>query len=83
MVIDYVGSLPDQDTPEGEEPQWTPFAGGEGRDQLVELGGGNLIEGFEEGLLGASAGEERTLDAPLPGRVRQRRPRRAATRPSR
>ena len=27
-----------------------PFAGGEGRDQLVELGGGNLIPGFEEAL---------------------------------
>ncbi len=34
-----------------------PFAGGEGRDQLVELGGGNLIPGFEEGLVGAGAGE--------------------------
>ncbi len=29
VVIDYVGSLPDAGTPEGEEPQWTPFAGGE------------------------------------------------------
>ncbi len=66
VVIDYVGSLPDADTPEGEEQQWTPFAGGEGRDQLVELGGGNLIEGFEDGLLGASAGEERTLALRFP-----------------
>ncbi len=66
VVIDYVGSLPDADTPEGEEPKWTPFAGGEGRDQLVELGGGNLIEGFEEGLLGASAGEQRTLALRFP-----------------
>ena len=66
VVIDYVGSLPDDDVAEGEEPRWTPFAGGEGRDQLVELGGGNLIEGFEDGLLGASAGDERTLALRFP-----------------
>ena len=40
--------------------------GGEGRDQLVELGGGNLIPGFEEGLLGAGAGETRTVDLHFP-----------------
>ena len=38
------------------------FAGGEGRDQLIELGGGKLIPGFEEGLLGAGAGETRTVE---------------------
>ncbi len=43
-----------------------PFAGGEGRDQLVELGAGNLIPGFEEGLLGASAGETRTVALTFP-----------------
>ncbi len=60
VVIDYLGSLPDED---GE---LVPFAGGEGRDQLVELGSGNLIPGFEEGLEGASAGEERTLSVRFP-----------------
>lgn len=45
----------------GEQPRWEPFAGGEGRDQLIELGSGNLIPGFEGGLLGASAGETRTI----------------------
>src|SRR5207245_11160247 len=40
--------------------------GGEGRDQLVELRPGGLIEGFEEGLLGASAGETRTIEATFP-----------------
>jgi len=65
VVIDYVGSLPDPDAPEGEA-RWTPFAGGEGRDQLVELGGGNLIEGFEDGLLGAAAGDQRTLALRFP-----------------
>ncbi len=43
-----------------------PFDGGEGRDQLIELGGGNLIPGFEEGLLGATAGETRTIELTFP-----------------
>jgi trigger factor len=59
IVVDYVGSLAADAS--GEEPAWEPFAGGEGRDQLVELGAGNLIPGFEDGLLGAGAGEERTV----------------------
>jgi trigger factor len=56
VVVDYVGRLPQTDEASGETTL-VPFAGGEGRDQLVELGGGNLIPGFEEGLLGAQAGE--------------------------
>jgi trigger factor len=42
------------------------FDGGEGRDQLIELGGGKLIPGFEEGLLGAGAGETRTVGLKFP-----------------
>jgi len=65
VVIDYVGSLPVEG--EGsEEPRLEPFAGGEGRDQLVELGSGNLIPGFEEGVLGAAAGDARTLKLKFP-----------------
>lgn len=56
VVIDYTGSI------DGE-----PFEGGEGHDQLVELGGGRLIPGFEEQLTGASAGDERTIDVTFPG----------------
>jgi trigger factor len=56
VVVDYVGSL------DGE-----PFDGGEGRDQLIELGGGRLIPGFEEQLTGAAAGDERTIDVTFPG----------------
>ena len=48
VTVDYVGTI------DGE-----PFAGGEGRDQLIELGSGRLIPGFEEQLKGASAGDER------------------------
>jgi trigger factor len=55
VVVDYVGSIDDE-----------PFNGGEGRDQLVELGSGNLIPGFEEGLDGAGAGETRTIELSFP-----------------
>ncbi len=58
VVADYVGRL------DGEDD---PFDGGEGRDQLIELGSGNLIPGFEEGLLGASAGEQRDVAVTFPG----------------
>jgi trigger factor len=64
VVVDYVGSLA-TDAADGEQT-WEPFAGGEGRDQLVELGAGNLIPGFEEGLLGAVAGETRTVPLTFP-----------------
>jgi trigger factor len=61
VVVDYVGSLAGS----GEDRS-TPFPGGEGRDQLVELGAGNLLAGFEEGLVGTSAGEDRTLELTFP-----------------
>ena len=61
VVVDYVGSLVAAGGPRADRRAARPraAAGGEGRDQLVELGGGNLIPGFEEGLIGASAGETR------------------------
>jgi trigger factor len=65
IVVDYVGSLAPADG-DDDEQAWEQFAGGEGRDQLVELGSGNLIPGFEEGLLGASAGETRTVELAFP-----------------
>jgi trigger factor len=55
VVMDYVGSL------DGE-----PFEGGEGRGQVVELGSGRLIPGFEEQLKGAAAGENRTVELTFP-----------------
>jgi trigger factor len=67
VAVDYVGSVAEGDgdsTPDA--PQLVPFAGGEGRDQLIELGAGNLIPGFEEGLIGASAGEARTVEVTFP-----------------
>lgn len=55
VVIDYVGRV-----------QGEPFEGGEGRDQLVELGSHRLIEGFEEQLVGAGAGDERLIAVTFP-----------------
>ncbi len=55
VVIDYVGTV------DGEE-----FAGGTGRDQLLELGSGRLVPGFEDQLIGASAGAERTVTITFP-----------------
>ncbi len=60
VVVDYEGALVG---PGGERE---PFAGGEGRDQLVELGSGSLIEGFERALEGAAAGESRTVELAFP-----------------
>ena len=68
VVVDYVGSPVSffySDSAEVER-RLKELPGGEGRDQLVELGGGNLIPGFEEGLLGASAGETRTVEVSFP-----------------
>jgi trigger factor len=55
VVMNYVGKV------DGE-----PFPGGEGRDQLIELGSGRLVEGFEEQLVGAAAGDERTINISFP-----------------
>lgn len=55
VVIDYEGFI------DGEE-----FEGGAGRDQLLELGSGRLIPGFEEQLIGASAGDERAVEVIFP-----------------
>ena len=55
VVMDFAGSVDGQ-----------AFAGGEGRDQMVELGSGRLVPGFEEQLEGASAGEDRTVTITFP-----------------
>jgi trigger factor len=55
VVMDYLGTL------DGEA-----FPGGEGRDQMVELGSGRLVPGFEEQLESATAGDERTVTVTFP-----------------
>lgn len=42
------------------------FEGGKASDYLLELGGGQLIAGFEEQLTGASAGEAREVEVTFP-----------------
>jgi trigger factor len=64
VVIDYTGAL--RVVGDDGAERLEPFAGGEGRDQLVELGSGNLIPGFEEALRGAAAGETRTVPLTFP-----------------
>jgi trigger factor len=55
LTVDYVGTI------DGEA-----FAGGEGRDQMIELGAGRLIPGFEDQLQGASAGDDVTVKVTFP-----------------
>jgi trigger factor len=55
VVMDYLGRV------DGE-----PFGGGEARDQLLELGSGRLVPGFEEQLVGASAGDNRQVSVTFP-----------------
>ena len=53
--IDYVGRI------DGEE-----FEGGSDTGADLLLGSGQFIEGFEDGLIGATAGETRVLDLTFP-----------------
>jgi len=55
VVIDFVGKT------DGVE-----FEGGKGEDMPVELGAGSLIPGFEDQLVGAKAGEQRTIEVTFP-----------------
>ena len=55
VVMDYRGTIDGQ-----------AFTGGEGRDQMVELGSGRLVPGFEDQLGGAAAGDERTVTVTFP-----------------
>jgi trigger factor len=60
VVIDFKGSI------EGEDGERDYFAGGEGRDHLLELGSGQFIPGFEEQLTGLSAGDEKVVELTFP-----------------
>jgi trigger factor len=60
VVIDFKGSI------EGDDGERDYFAGGEGRDHLLELGSGQFIEGFEEQLTGLKAGDEKVVEVTFP-----------------
>ncbi len=55
VLIDFEG------TRDGE-----PFEGGTASDQELELGSGRMIPGFEDGLVGMSSGDTKTLDLIFP-----------------
>jgi trigger factor len=55
LIIDFTGSI------DGK-----PFEGGSTEDAPIVLGSGNFIPGFEEGLAGVRAGEEREVEATFP-----------------
>lgn len=55
LNIDYAGTI-----------DGTAFEGGTAKGQLLEIGSGSFIEGFEEGLIGASVGETKELSLKFP-----------------
>jgi trigger factor len=55
VVVDYLGKL------DGK-----PFEGGQADEQRIQLGEGKMIPGFEEGIAGLSAGEEKTIQVTFP-----------------
>jgi trigger factor len=55
LLIDFEGTL-----------DGTAFEGGKADDYLLSLGSGQLIEGFEEQLVGASPGDQRKVEVSFP-----------------
>ncbi len=57
--IDYAGTI-----------DGTAFEGGTAQGQLLEIGSGSFIEGFEEGLIGVEVGETKDLSLKFPDNYR-------------
>jgi trigger factor len=55
VKIDFVGKIDDVE-----------FPGGKGENVTLELGAGQFIPGFEDQLVGAAAGEDRTVNVTFP-----------------
>lgn len=55
VKVDFVGKM------DGEA-----FSGGSATGQLIELGAGMYIEGFEEGIVGMELGETKNVDLTFP-----------------
>lgn len=55
LTLDYTSTL-----------NGKPYENSHGQDVIVELGTGLFIEGFEQGLVGATVGEKRTLELEFP-----------------
>jgi trigger factor len=55
LLIDFAGTIDDK-----------PFDGGSAQDIRLVLGSGQMVEGFEEQLVGIIPGEERTINVKFP-----------------
>src|SRR5580698_3577016 len=55
VVVDFVGRIGDVE-----------FPGGKGDNVSIELGAGQFVPGFEDQLIGATAGEDRTVNVTFP-----------------
>lgn len=55
VVIDFIGKVDDK-----------PFEGAEAEDYQLELGSGSFVPGFEDQLVGARAGDEKTVKVTFP-----------------
>lgn len=58
VVLDYDGTIDGR-----------PFEGGSARDRVLQVGSGSTIPGFEDRLLGAELGRERTFTLDLPAEM--------------
>ena len=59
LSIDFLGTI-----------DGVPFEGGKGENFTINLGSGTMIEGFEAGLTGKTAGEKVVLDLRFPDQYR-------------
>lgn len=55
IKIDFTSTLGNQ-----------PFEGGEARDQIIQVGGGQLIEGLDRGMIGMEIGDNRDITVRVP-----------------
>lgn len=55
VLVDFVGSLDDVE-----------FEGGTATDHMIEIGSGQLIDNFEEQIIGAAAGDEVKVEVTFP-----------------
>lgn len=55
VLMDFVGKV-----------DGVAFEGGTGEDMSIVIGSGNLIPGFEDQLIGAKAGEDKTINVTFP-----------------
>ncbi len=55
LKIDFTSKIGDE-----------PFEGGSARDQIIQAGGGQLIEGLDKGMIGMEIGETRDITVPIP-----------------